>query len=1009
MAVGLDLSIGSNGGGISVKNYIEIDILSFLNLKNSSNLIAGQWYLITDYQNETAISNAVTTTYRTGLISTDGNGNPLYYPDGTEITNGDPEEIYVFATSTNEVHPEGISKTFPDEKIFITFDVPPITQEYSGYDYGEQVFYFYENGENFGNLGCTVIAPTLYDRVTLDLNTQQIEDLAESISNDEFEMYLSDNDSGINPYLSLSNYQDDWELDPDGKTIIILNGNSNYLGDGFDMTILNSNGYLEVFFTSYVWIQDGDINWDLTNATQITIVDGQTEFDNSIPSSLSIELYDPINDITASLTSANENDDWSYNSTTGVLTILDGTSQYITNGFDVLNILYDGYISTTFEIVIKSFDGRILARKNEKINLFAEADYRSELFRRYKASATAWTSSATAGTLYSYSGSLYFCLVTTTTTPSSSNNKFYTLTNNYFLAGNISNHLGTISRNTATYIDYPMFDNTTIDAYTTPINVEVLALNNVERANIVFKNGINNSSITANNSTMFSSCVDSKIGNMNNVATNSSNFNINNITKIENTIFASNVSRNTLNQISTALFTELLDNTGSLLSLFISRKLVQSNIFYGIANQILSLNDFTNNTIGFLSNSKFYGYTNSNTILYLNNSNFFAEGTTVGNPCLINSTFVYTGHAGSNTFNGYCSGARFYKLNYNNTFFNVLDVNFFGSVLSNNAVSGTIFDSRFYSLFNYNIGNISISQCTSYGTFDSNDFKYEIPNGLSVTNGGTGYALNDILTLPSISGVATTVRVSSVSAGVVTNVAFVLRGSIQPAGVYSTTGGTGTGCTITVTSVTQAFIDSNIFFRNVTSNTIYNGSFQQNIFFGVVNGNALRGSVDGYNINNNQFYNFTDITIKGASIGQNIVGANFATNTLEKGSLIINNNVLQSIENTTFADSVNFNRNTIYSITNSTVNANVTYSTYFDLVNSRTFSSSVDSKMTSLFSSLILELGSISSLYQRFGSGSPEGVVTAPIGAFYSRTDGGAGTSFYIKESGTGNTGWVAK
>jgi len=49
------------------------------------------------------------------------------------------------------------------------------------------------------------------------------------------------------------------------------------------------------------------------------------------------------------------------------------------------------------------------------------------------------------------------------------------------------------------------------------------------------------------------------------------------------------------------------------------------------------------------------------------------------------------------------------------------------------------------------------------------------------------------------------------------------------------------------------------------------------------------------------------------------------------------------------------------------------------------------------------------SLYSRYGSGSPEGVVTAPIGATYSRGDGGAGTSFYVKESGVGNTGWVAK
>jgi len=48
-------------------------------------------------------------------------------------------------------------------------------------------------------------------------------------------------------------------------------------------------------------------------------------------------------------------------------------------------------------------------------------------------------------------------------------------------------------------------------------------------------------------------------------------------------------------------------------------------------------------------------------------------------------------------------------------------------------------------------------------------------------------------------------------------------------------------------------------------------------------------------------------------------------------------------------------------------------------------------------------------LYLRFGAGTPEGAVTAPVGAIFSRTDGGAGTTFYVKESGVGNTGWVAK
>lgn len=43
------------------------------------------------------------------------------------------------------------------------------------------------------------------------------------------------------------------------------------------------------------------------------------------------------------------------------------------------------------------------------------------------------------------------------------------------------------------------------------------------------------------------------------------------------------------------------------------------------------------------------------------------------------------------------------------------------------------------------------------------------------------------------------------------------------------------------------------------------------------------------------------------------------------------------------------------------------------------------------------------------GTGSPEGVVTAVRGSLYMRTDGGAGTSLYVKESGVSNTGWVGK
>lgn len=44
------------------------------------------------------------------------------------------------------------------------------------------------------------------------------------------------------------------------------------------------------------------------------------------------------------------------------------------------------------------------------------------------------------------------------------------------------------------------------------------------------------------------------------------------------------------------------------------------------------------------------------------------------------------------------------------------------------------------------------------------------------------------------------------------------------------------------------------------------------------------------------------------------------------------------------------------------------------------------------------------------GTGSPEGALAADVGSLYLRSDGGANTTLYVKETGAGNnTGWVAK
>jgi hypothetical protein len=48
-------------------------------------------------------------------------------------------------------------------------------------------------------------------------------------------------------------------------------------------------------------------------------------------------------------------------------------------------------------------------------------------------------------------------------------------------------------------------------------------------------------------------------------------------------------------------------------------------------------------------------------------------------------------------------------------------------------------------------------------------------------------------------------------------------------------------------------------------------------------------------------------------------------------------------------------------------------------------------------------------VFDAAGSGTPEGAVAAAVGSTYRRTNGGAGTTLYVKESGTGNTGWIGK
>ena len=66
-------------------------------------------------------------------------------------------------------------------------------------------------------------------------------------------------------------------------------------------------------------------------------------------------------------------------------------------------------------------------------------------------------------------------------------------------------------------------------------------------------------------------------------------------------------------------------------------------------------------------------------------------------------------------------------------------------------------------------------------------------------------------------------------------------------------------------------------------------------------------------------------------------------------------------------------------------------------------------KLNSILSQLSANItGDTESVKVYQGVGTPEASVAAGVGSLYMRTDGGADTSVYRKESGSGNTGWVA-
>ena len=98
---------------------------------------------------------------------------------------------------------------------------------------------------------------------------------------------------------------------------------------------------------------------------------------------------------------------------------------------------------------------------------------------------------------------------------------------------------------------------------------------------------------------------------------------------------------------------------------------------------------------------------------------------------------------------------------------------------------------------------VAVSAPTTAGGVQATVSAYLRIYGETLTSGGTGYTVNDIIKFVGGTGISTaSYRVTSVSAGVVTGITLNTAGGYTtvPSNPISVTGGTGTGATITVTN-----------------------------------------------------------------------------------------------------------------------------------------------------------------------------------------------------------------
>ena len=221
--------------------------------------------------------------------------------------------------------------------------------------------------------------------------------------------------------------------------------------------------------------------------------------------------------------------------------------------------------------------------------------------------------------------------------------------------------------------------------------------------------------------------------------------------------------------------------------------------------------------------------------------------------------------------------------------------------------------------------------------------------------------------------------------------------------------------TITITNTTVAgtaairLNSPNSICRNIITGNVISAPIRAND--GLINAVGSSGGIFESNVISNNIINITGARGNGFGIWTNrLVDSVIADNIIR---VSYDDTVARILNGIYFQNSVNANINNNIIACSSAFGSNITLRGFEEAVSGSLNSISDNkfnvnvTKLTAFVRFVFLTTSGI--IVNHVDSGTPEAAVVSGVGGLWRRTDGGAGTTLYVKESGTSNTGWVGK